>query len=211
MDRKELICHIVSKEWTMFDKVHNCGGRACCQDDWGTFEVMRGSQIEAWPEVLLESYWKDLNQAESEGRNVLCEKYAYMMKRTYPEEYEAIREHLPVPSTEKIWLTEWISTALTACQEELASRYPCLIRQGRPVRQEDDRPGTVSFETYLRGELLTYSVETLRTYAAYIEKLGKDGKNLCLMILENMVHHYGYADIAAAEAAAENRLCQKVH
>ena len=53
MDKRELVCHIVSAEWTMFDKVHNCGGRACCQDDWGTFEIMRGSQMEAWPEDLL--------------------------------------------------------------------------------------------------------------------------------------------------------------
>ena len=73
MDKRELVCHIVSAEWTMFDKVHNCGGRACCQDDWGTFEIMRGSQMEAWPEDLLNSYLKDLREAAAEERNLLCE------------------------------------------------------------------------------------------------------------------------------------------
>ena len=123
MDKRELVCHIVSAEWTMFDKVHNCGGRACCQDDWGTFEIMRGSQMEAWPEDLLNSYLKDLREAAAEERNLLCEKYAYMMERTYPEEYEAMRNRLPVPSLEKIWLTEWICDAMTVWQEETAVCY----------------------------------------------------------------------------------------
>ena len=210
MDKRELVCHIVSAEWTMFDKVHNCGGRACCQDDWGTFEIMRGSQMEAWPEDLLNSYLKDLREAAAEERNLLCEKYAYMMERTYPEEYEVMRNRLPVPSLEKIWLTEWICDAMIVWQEETAVCYPELIRRGRPIRGQEDRPGTVSFETYLRGELLTYSVETLRAYAAYIEKLKKADENICTKILKNMVCHYGYEDLSTAEEAVENQLCQKV-
>ena len=133
-----------------------------------------------------------------------------MMERTYPEEYEVMRNRLPVPSLEKIWLTEWICDAMIVWQEETAVCYPELIRRGRSIRRQEDRPGTVSFETYLRGELLTYSVETLRAYAAYIEKLKKADENICTKILKNMVCHYGYEDLSTAEEAVENQLCQKV-
>lgn len=205
-EREDLIREIVSTEWMMFDKVHNCGSQACCQDDWGTFEVMRGSQMEAWPLDLLENYCKDLRTAESEGRNLLCEKYAYMMEQANPEEYEAIRDRLPVPSIEKVWLTDWICSVLTLCQKETAAQYPALASRYRVVNQNEDRSRAVSFETYLRGELMTYSVETLRTYAAYIEKLTKEGKNLSLMILENAVRHYGYTDLEVAEEDTRGRV-----
>ena len=82
----------------MMDKVQNCGGRAHCQDDWETFRLMRTSQMRAWNQPMLDSYLDDLRSAQTEGRNLLCEKYAYMMERTNPAEYAAqmcIRDRLP--------------------------------------------------------------------------------------------------------------------
>ncbi len=52
---------------------------------------------------------------------------------------------------------------------------------------------------YLRGELLTYSVETLRLYAAYVEKSQKEKINLCEQVLRNTVLRYGYPNLEAAE------------
>ena len=44
---------IVDIEWTMFDQVHNIGGRASCQEDPRTFFIMRSSQLRAWsPDML---------------------------------------------------------------------------------------------------------------------------------------------------------------
>lgn len=56
-----------------------------------------------------------------------------------------------------------------------------------------------TLETYLRGELLTYSVETLRLYAAYVDKCQKEKINLCEQVLRNTVLRYGYPSLEAAE------------
>lgn len=190
---------VVAIEWALFDKVQNCGGRAACQDDAKTFSIMRTSQFRAWSRELLESYKEDLLYAQAQGRNPLCEKYAYMMERTSPGEYQQIKDALLVPSLEALYLTDLICAAHVAWQEELAKRYPRLTGQGRPIRKEEDAPGVTSFETYLRGELLTYSVETLRLYAAFVEKNQKEKINLCEQVLRNTVQRYGYPDLETAE------------
>ena len=190
---------VVAIEWALFDKVQNCGGRAACQDDAQTFSIMRSSQFQAWSRELLESYKEDLLYAQAQGRNLLCEKYAYMMERTVPAEYEAIKAALPVPCMETLYLADLICAVHVSWQEELAKRYPRLTGRGRPIRKEADGPGVTSFETYLRGELLTYSVETLRLYAAYVDKCQKEKINLCEQVLRNTVLRYGYPSLEAAE------------
>ena len=42
--KRELVDAVVALEWKAFDKVKNLGGRADCQDDWNTFQIMRKSQ-----------------------------------------------------------------------------------------------------------------------------------------------------------------------
>ena len=44
---------IIELEWNQFQAVHNEGGRASCQDDRETFDIMRGSQFADWPQNLL--------------------------------------------------------------------------------------------------------------------------------------------------------------
>lgn len=200
MGRKEdTIETIVEIEWEMMDKVQNCGGRAHCQDDWKTFNLMRTGQMLAWNQPLLDSYLDDLHNAQAEGRNLLCEKYAYMMERTSPEEYAAIKNYLPVPSLEKEWLVDWICQAHIAWQAELAQQYPALASRGRNISRDSDQQNAASFETYLWGELRTYSVRTLRLYAAYVERLQKAGRNMNRMILADTVSRCGYSSLEAAE------------
>ena len=74
-----------------------------------------------------------------------------------------------------------------------------LASRGRDISRSADRQNAASFETYLRGELLTYSVETLRLYAAYVEKLQKAGRNMNRMILEDTIGRCGYPSLEAAE------------
>ena len=195
-----IIREIIETEWTQFDKVQNRGGRAACQDDWKTFAVMRSSQFQVWTQALLESYRKDLRSAQKEGRNLFWEKYARMMERTAPSEYEALKDTLPVLSPEKLYLSDLICAAHVLWQEELAEQYPRLTGHGRPIRKENDGPGITSFETYLRGELLTYSVESLRLYAAFVDKSKKERVNLCEQILRNTVQQYGFSTLEEAES-----------
>ena len=190
---------IVAQEWVMFDQVHNIGGRASCQDDQATFAVMRSSQLLAWSEEMLDSYAGDLRDAKLAGRNLLAEKYGYMMERTSPLEFECIREALPPIPAEKRTLIDRISAAQMAWWRELNEAYPALTGRGRSGNREDDGVAGTSFETYLRGELATYSRQTLERYWAHVQQLRGEGKNLNRLILEHTVRQYGWNDLEEAE------------
>lgn len=101
MEKMKLIQRLIEREWTLFDKVRNIGGRASCQDDRKTFFIMRGSQFLSWNVPLLESYENDLRAAQAEGRNLLAEKYGYMMMWTSPKEFKEVRDLLPQVTDEK--------------------------------------------------------------------------------------------------------------
>ena len=91
MERRELERQIVEKEWLMFQQVQGVNGRAACQDDWTTFLIMRLSQFEGWDTDVLESYFEDIVQAEAQERNLIMEKYAYMMEETDPVYFFQLR------------------------------------------------------------------------------------------------------------------------
>lgn len=197
---KKPVEEIVAMEWEMFDRVQNLGGRAPCQNDRDTFFIMRSSQLAAWSPAMRESYLNDLAAAQKAGRNLLSEKYAYMMARTAPDEYARICDRLPPRTPDKERLIELICKAHVAWQEALARQYPCLAGRGRAIRKEADSAAVTSFETYLWGELATYSLDTLERYAAYVAGLAREGVSLNAMILQNMVARYGYGSVEEAEA-----------
>ena len=198
--KKELVYAIIDVEWALFDKVQNKGGRAFCQDNWTTFKIMRSSQLLSWTPDMLESYKEDLSVAVKEHRNPLTEKYGYMMERTRPEEYAEIKDRLPACSEEKLTLADRICSYQVPWQDEIADRFPKLANRGRAIHSYEDAPRVTSFETYLWGELKTYSEHTLRLYAAYVEALKAENKNLNQLILENTVHQYGYTSLEEAES-----------
>ncbi len=84
--------------------------------------------------------------------------------------------------------------------EECQRKYPAVSRMARVIHTSEDTPYDTSAETYLRGELGTYSDDTLLLYGRYIVSLKKEGKNLNEMIYEKQVLSYGYASLADAEA-----------
>lgn len=58
-----------------------------------------------------------------------------------------------------------------------------------------------SFETYLRGELLTYSQSTLNLYAEHVKRQHAQGVNMSVQIMENTAMMYGYSSAVEAEAS----------
>ena len=138
MDKNQLIKEIVEMEWQQFQNVHNEGGRASCQDDKETFEIMRNSQFLVWNEEVLKSYLADLQDAWADGWNLLTEKYARMMESTAPKEYEAFRDILPKRSEERICLQEEVIQAGNCVGEDFARRYRSLaVRKKDPYTPED--------------------------------------------------------------------------
>lgn len=83
--------------------------------------------------------------------------------------------------------------------EEFVTEYPSLGGKARSIRTHEDGYENTSYETYLRGEIATYSSQTLLLYGRFIANLAKENKNLAKMIMENTVHYYGYQTLEEAE------------
>lgn len=197
----DLVEAIVQLEWKQFDKVQNEGGRAGCQDDYQTFSIMRKSQYMTWPEELLSSFYGDLVTAENKGWNLIMEKYARMMKSTTPEKYARLEKELPVLNEERISIQEEIIKIQVGWMEDFAAKYPNMAGNARIIHTSEDTPFQTSYETYLRGEMSTYSETTFILYGRFITGLLKENRNLAYETMEHTAKLYGYETIEAAEKA----------
>lgn len=201
---EELVGEIVHLEFDAFDKVKNEGGRASCQNDWPTFSVMRKSQYLTWDRVMLLQYLFDFRREYTRGHNLIEEKYGRMMESTAPEKYEEIKSHFPELAPEKQAIIEQICSLQVKWMEEFAEQYPALADNARSIHTYEDNPFDTSYETYLRGELGTYSDKMLELYGRYIVKYGREGKNPAFDIMSNSARMYGYMDIDEAEEKTAN-------
>ena len=196
---KDMIDHVIEEEWSQFDKVQNIGGRADCQDDYETFRIMRRSQYLNWSEEMLKSFYEDLLTAKESGWNLIMEKYARMMESTNPGEYKALEKDLPVINEDRKKIQEEIIKIQVSWMDEFAVRYPKLSANMRSIHTSQDNAWNTSYETYLRGELCTYSEKTFMLYASFIIGLMKAGRNLAVETMSNTVKMYGYANLQEAE------------
>lgn len=196
---EELAEEIARTEFEAFDKVQNKGGRASCQNNWPTFSIMRKSQYLTWNKQMLIQYLYDFKRACAAGRNMIEEKYGRMMESTAPEEYESIKAYFPTLTSEKKEIIEAIVGIQVKCMEEFAVSYPGLADNARHIHTYEDGLEDTSYETYLRGELGTYSDKMLELYGRFIARLCREGKNIAALTMENSVHFYGYASLEEAE------------
>lgn len=198
---------VVNEEWRQFQQVQNEGGRAACQNDRSTFVLMRTSQFTPWKEEVLASYQQDLNRAREQGWNLLTEKYARMMEHTAPEQYARLVDRLPTRGAERLQLQKLLVVILMHWTRQVERRCPNLMGRGRDLSCAQDGPWNVSSETYLWGELGTYSDETLGLYAQMVLELLSQGKNLVEQNMTCMARGYGYRSLEDAEnaCAAQSR------
>lgn len=204
--KEELAEQIAEMEFDAFDEVRNAGGRASCQNDWKTFSIMRKSQYLTWDKKMLLQYICDFEREYRRGHNLIEEKYGRMMESTAPEEYAAIAGHFAVIPEEKKQIIEAIVAIQVGFMEEFAVRYPRLGANARIIHTYEDQADDTSYETYLRGELSTYSDKMLELYGRFVARISREGKNLAALTMENTVHLYGYKSLTDAEEKIQNTL-----
>ncbi len=190
--KEALIQEILEAELGMFLSVQAQEPVSCQQDPDG-FRATRGAQFSVWSEQTLASYREDLEKAVEEGRNLMTLKYA-RMDNLIPK----LQEDILVEN-----LIEQIVTIQVAWQKEMIEKYPYLMRRGRPLEEGDEGLETASFVNYLRGELETYSAETLAHLYKDVSESQENERNLTEAIYENMVKSHGYASVQEAESAAK--------
>ena len=198
-DNAELAMEIAKAEFKEFDKVKNLGGRAECQNNWPTFSIMRRSQYLTWNRTMLLQYLYDFRRESRLEHNLITEKYGRMMESTVPGEYERIKDRFEELPPDKKAIVETVTGIQVDWMEAFARKYPRLAGRARSIRTYEDGPFNTSYETYLRGEISTYSDKMLELYARFIVELSKSGKNLAYEIMENNVRLYGYKDLDTAE------------
>lgn len=202
MKRKQMIEDIIRREWDMFQDVDNIGGRASCQDDWETFYIMRYSQAAMMDDGTLAHYQQDLENAAEEGRNLITEKYGYMMEFTEPEYYQQrLKERLPAVSPSKAALIEKISAVMLESEKAFAKKHPRFAQNGRPLTSTET--DMTPFYAYLVGELKTYSEATLESLLLQVTSMEAQGKSTAETIHQTVVNFYGYENVEQAEAAME--------
>lgn len=175
---------ILKIEWKMFDNTQNIGGRAECQNNKEEFLLARKNQFFTWNDDLIKSYLIDLINADNRGINLISQKYAYMMKYTHKEEYDKIKKYLLPISEFKEKAVDEIAKIQVMWMEEVIEKYP-NINHLRPVHSYEDTEEQTSFETYLKGELYSYSDDTIYEYVKYIKELCEINENMQNLLLIN--------------------------
>ncbi|MDR2196351.1 MAG: DUF4125 family protein [Coriobacteriales bacterium] len=202
--REATLDELVEREWQMFETVNEKSGiRASCQEDKASFAGMRRSQFAAWSEEAAVAYLADLKEADEAERNLLAEKYLYMMLVDTPILDEEYLRAVPMPSENTYTLCEMILDIVLRQTEELRLRYPRLGRRGRPLFARDATPGVTSIQTYQLGELLTYSETTLFALLRHLQDVEEKGGSTAEEILANEMRFYGYDSLEQAEKMAQ--------
>ena len=121
------------------------------------------------------------------------------MKSTNPEKYMSFEKDLPVITEERNAIQEEIIKIQVAWMEEFAEKYPKMAGNARSIRTSEDTEFNTSYETYLRGEMGTYSESTFVLYSGFIVSMLKQNRNLAIEIMENTAKLYGYDSLKRAE------------
>jgi hypothetical protein len=183
-DQLDLIEQIVDHELAMFLSVP-ADGEYSCQRHPESFRLHRRAQFSIWSRDTLNSYLQDLLRAEAEGSNLMTTKYARM-------------DDL-IPRTNYNPLIESIVAIQYRWQREIFAKYPNLMQGARPLSSDEDSAFRTSFETYLRGELESYSDHTLALLYRDMNDLQKRGINGSERVYEYLAREMGYNSIEDAE------------
>jgi hypothetical protein len=193
-DKGALIDSILEIELEMFLPVR-ARGKSVCQDHPESFLLHRRAQFASWSPAALMSYLRDLQKAKRDGRNLMTYRYA-RMENLVPGE-----KRKPVIAE----ILEEIVNVQFAWQKEIVDEYPALMAGARPLSSSEDSESATSFETYLRGELESYSDETLTLLHEDIRRKRDDGRNMSREVYDFLAKATGFSSLDEAEGRARRQ------
>lgn len=199
LPNEDIVDKIVRLEFETFDKVKNEGGRASCQNNWPTFNVMRRSQYLTWNRDMLIQYYYDFTRECNLGHNLITEKYGRMMESTDEKAWNDIKDNFPELSDEKRGIIEQIVAIQMKMMEEFSQNHPKVANNARTLHTSEDTLYDTSYETYLRGEISTYSDKMLQLYGKYVVDCFKEGGNIALNTMTNTAKIYGFSSLEEFE------------
>lgn len=158
-ENTNLIKEIVLIEWEMFTNTKNIGSRSACQDEKGNFFASRSAYWSMYNKNVLTSYFDDLKNKKDNNINIVTQKYGYMMKETDYEYFKKIEHLLPKIDDKKASLVESIMLIYMKWEEDLSSSN--IDNKNRILYKKHNSKECTSVESYMKGELLSYSENTL--------------------------------------------------
>lgn len=168
---------ITDIEFEMHKALNAYGGVQECQLNKNYYFIMRLSQHLNMSLEFLNSYLNDLIYAKNNNVSLPFIKYAFMEKSTDKKLYELTKDYLPIIDEKRTKLQE----AIISVQLEMLNKY--LKKQKndsknmRTIYSSSDNLDNASYETYLRGELSSYSENTVVLYGRMISLYSKYKKN----------------------------------
>ena len=108
-----------------------------------------------------------------------------------------------MPQTSAPAMTKTALWSMHAWAKDFRERYPKLGEAMRALTTTEDTPSATSFETYLRGELGTYSDQTFERYEAMIGEraAASPQRNITEETLLHTVQLGGFDTLEEAEAS----------
>jgi hypothetical protein len=150
-----------------------------CQEHPRVFELVRRSSFELWSEDTLRAYLKHIKTADSDGRNLMVEKYARVDRMIPPINLNPLVDE--IVEVEGKWA------------EETYREYPHVFVSDSPK----------GFKTYLKCELETYSDEVLELYYRDLKSAESGGRNLVREKYLNLFKKLGYKSLEEINDSAK--------
>lgn len=184
-----ILAKILEIEKKMFLSVNSID-ESPCQKDIESFLIHRRAQFSPWSNEVLRAYLTDLELADQKGNNLMTLKYARM------------EDKIPILNNNP--LIEKIVEISRVWQGEMIEHYPSIMRGGRPLNDSDSSV-MVSYLTYLKAELETYSDNTIMLLYQLILSKKNQNINISEEVYQYLVTEMGYESMTDAESIMQKK------
>lgn len=188
------ILSIIKKEWNLFTTTQNKGGRSACQDEKGNFYASRIAYWSMYSEEIHHAYLIDLARASTAKQNLISHKYAYMMAYTSPQEFKELQPYLPPVSPQKNAIVNAIMKIYLTWEISVRKTNVSVNNLHRPLSKNENSNLQTSVETYMTGELMSYSENTLQKILSYFIYCLQHNINPLIIYLEKLTMFINYND-----------------